>query len=80
MPASLFVEWMAYFKVEPFGAPLLDTHLATFEAMFYNANRGKNDRKRNAKDFSLHTRSLYDTQRELWNRLKGWARMFGKKE
>ena len=33
MPSYLLTEWMAYYKLEPFGAELLDSHLAEFRAM-----------------------------------------------
>lgn len=33
MPSHLLTEWMAYYNLEPFGAELLDSHLAEFRAM-----------------------------------------------
>lgn len=43
MSSHHFAEWMAYYQMEPFGAELLDLHLAKFEAMMASSQKDKKD-------------------------------------
>lgn len=43
MSSHHFAEWMAYYQMEPFGAELLDQHLAKFEAMMASSPKDKKD-------------------------------------
>lgn len=70
LSASQFVEWQAYFNVEPFGAALIDLHFATLEAQFYNANRKKGAREREPKYFQLHKKSEKLAGLELFKAMK----------
>lgn len=77
MSARLFTEWMTYFSIEPFGAPLNDAHLATMEALFYNANRGKSSAPKEANDFQLHKNSPKQSGRDWFAGFKNALRMGG---
>lgn len=41
--SHLLTEWMAYYNLEPFGAELLDSHLASFRAMMASSKDNLQD-------------------------------------
>lgn len=43
MSSHHFAEWMAYYQMEPFGAEVLDLHLAKFQAMMASSQKDKKD-------------------------------------
>ncbi len=49
-----FVDWMAYYRIHPFGEENL--HAARALAMFYNANRGKGKPEMSAEDFTIEAK------------------------
>ena len=58
MGSREFGEWMAFYRIHPFGEDNL--HAARALAMFYNANRGKGKPEMSADDFMLK----FDGQQE----------------
>lgn len=40
MDAAEIAEWMAFYRIEPWGEELTDTRWALLTALIYNANRG----------------------------------------
>lgn len=53
MPAHVFAEWMAYYRLEPFGEEVLDTHLANVTTILINQNRGKNAKAKKPEELRL---------------------------
>ena len=53
MGAREFVQWMDYYKSEPFGPVRDNLHSGELAAMLFNINRKKNQRALSAKDFLL---------------------------
>lgn len=53
MTADQFDEWIAYYRLEPFGVEMWDWLIAHFKALFVNANRDvrKNRRGYRAEQF-----------------------------
>ncbi len=51
MDSREFGDWMAFYRIHPFGEENL--HAAQQLAMFYNANRGKGKPEMSADDFIL---------------------------
>ena len=51
IPNKEFTEWMAYAKVEPFGADRRDFMLAQIASMLYNINRGTRASAKTVLDF-----------------------------
>lgn len=49
MPVDLLYDWMAYYRLEPFGDEWL--RHAVQMCQFYNANRGRSQPPRNPADF-----------------------------
>ena len=47
-------EWMAYFRIEPFGQDQSDYIMAQMAAILYGANSGKNQKKLDPEDFGLY--------------------------
>jgi hypothetical protein len=76
MPSRVFAEWMAYFNLEPFGAPFQDAHFATMEAQLYNANRKKGQRAAKIEDYRLHKAIQKLTGLQFFNAFKS-ALKFG---
>lgn len=53
MPAQEFLEWEAYYNLEPFGAERDNFHSATLAALLVNTNRSKGMRPASYRDFML---------------------------
>lgn len=49
MTAEQYDEWVAYYRLEPFGVEMWDWLLAHFKALFANANRDPKKNKRGYK-------------------------------
>ena len=49
MPVDLLYEWLAFYRIEPFGDEWL--RHAVSAAQFYNAHRGKSQPPRRPEDF-----------------------------
>lgn len=81
MSSRLLAEWMMYFKQEPFGDELLDTHLATITAILFNANRPKGEKARQVSDYQQWKPPAkpFDAQ-GFFNNLKSWAILSGAKQ
>lgn len=74
MSSSQFLNWQLYYKYEPFGNTLLDTHFATLEAMTVNMNRKKGSSPYQTKDFMLGKPvTKKQAASEMFNRFKTWA-------
>lgn len=54
-----FSEWLAYQRLEPFPAELLDIHLSSLRAEHANANR---DSKKRRQPFRVEDFRLFDSQ------------------
>lgn len=53
MPEKQFVEWLAFYQLEPFGILAEDTISAHGKAMYYNMNRGRGKQARKVKDYLI---------------------------
>lgn len=49
MTANQFDEWIAYYRLEPWGIEMLDWLIAHFKALFANANRDVKKKKKGYK-------------------------------
>lgn len=49
MTADQFDEWIAYYRLEPWGIEMLDWLIAHFKALFANANRDVKKKKKGYK-------------------------------
>lgn len=64
MSSREFAEWMAFYRLEPFGYEMLDVHFATTEALIHNQSA---KRSKQPGDFRLA---------ELFNRSAGRGSLF----
>lgn len=55
IPRTLFLEWLAYHELEPWGPDRADARAAIVAAVTYNVNRGRGARSRGPKDFLAYT-------------------------
>lgn len=63
MSGQEFVDWIAYFSLEPFGHARLDVHFARLMALLANINRQKDARPFEPRDFMPEFGSAEDAQR-----------------
>jgi len=55
IPRALFLEWVAYHELEPWGQDRADARAAIVASVTYNVNRGRGSRSRGPKDFVAYT-------------------------
>ena len=55
MPRRLFLQWIAYHELEPWGEDRADVRAAITAAVTYNVNRGRGARSRQPKEFLAYT-------------------------
>lgn len=53
MPASELTEWMAFYRLEPFGVERDNYHAGLIASLLYNVHRGKKNSPMSPDDFML---------------------------
>lgn len=80
--ARELMEWMAYYRLEPFGQERENLHAAMVAAAVVNVNRGERQRPVKPADFMLRmaaadepiTAMAAPDSVDLWRKFKDWAR------
>jgi hypothetical protein len=72
MSSAQFTEWQLYFGIEPFGSQLLDVHFASFQSLFANANRPKNQSAYQPKEFMLSKQATNANPLSVFQKLKSF--------
>ena len=72
-----FAEWMAFYRLEPFGEERADLRMAILAAVIANANRDPKQRKQpyEPKDFMPQFDQPQDTETEPWEQQLALAHM-----
>lgn len=68
-------EWMAYYRLEPFGQERDNLHAGMMAAAVYNVNRAKNQQAIGAEEFliNLQPEEEAKTPQEIFGMLRTWA-------
>ncbi len=70
MSSRLLTEWMAYYKLEPFGAELVDIHFARLNATLIDVNKSKGSAPSKTEKFRLWKNTKVFDPQEFYNKLK----------
>ncbi len=54
MTEAQFVEWIAFYQLEPFGTEVQDAQWATWKALYSNMHRGRGKRARKPEEYLLY--------------------------
>lgn len=71
MTSAEFTEWLAFFRLEPWGHDVEYHRAGQTAAMVYNVNRGQNDRALSAMDFVPGYVRPPMSPEEMINKMKG---------
>lgn len=83
MPSGLFMEWVAYARIEPFGDQRADLRAGVLASLTANANRGKRGKSYQPGDFFPELKDGFSGSsgrvsdpRAIWQGFKDWAQSF----
>jgi len=75
MPNRIFMEWLAFFAMRPFGPEIEDARAAVMPFVFSNAFKGRSGRSPRLEDFMFGDKTTTQkTPDQIYRTLVGWAK------